>query len=104
MISPAALSGLPFPWLLLDHNKGLLASRDGALFPSPPYSVDSILDAASGLAEGGWTVCPNGYALFKFSSAVISPASIVLHGLKVHGLSTAKGRLSALSINLSMDQ
>ena len=101
MIAPTALSSLSFPWLLIEKSGKLIQEGRGALFPKPHYEVDSVLSTCSSLADGGWTICPNGYAVFRFTTNIIAPASIVLHGLKIKGLSKAKGRANELSITLS---
>jgi signal transduction histidine kinase len=101
MIAPTALSSLSFPWILIEKNGNLIKEGSGALFPKPDYEIDSILGICTSLSDGGWAICPNGYGVFRFTTNIISPASIVLHGLKVNGLSKAKGRINQLSINLS---
>lgn len=101
MIAPTALSSLSFPWILIEKNGKFIQEGNGALFPKPDYETDSILGICTSLSDGGWTVCPNGYAVFRLTTNIIFPASIVLHGLKVNGLSKAKGRTNQLSINLS---
>lgn len=104
MITASALKSLAFPWLLFDSGGTLLDSGDGALFPHPPYESESLLATASSLSDGGWATCPNGYALYRFSTPAVSPAYIVLHGMKVKGISTATGKLSQLNIFLTSDQ
>lgn len=101
MIAPTALSSLSFPWILIKKNGKLIQEGNGALFPKPDYNIETVLGICASLSDGGWTVCPNGYAVFRLTTSIISPASIVLHGLKVSGLSTAKGRTNQLSIKLS---
>jgi signal transduction histidine kinase len=100
MIAPRALNSLSFPWVLMDRG-GLLAEGSGALFPKPNYETSSILATCTEIADRGWAVCPNGYALHRFTTNVISPSFVVLHGLKIQGLSKAKGRVEQLSINLT---
>ncbi len=102
MIAPTALSSLSFPWILIEKNGVPIQEGSGALFPKPNYDTSSVLPLCASLADGGWSVCPNGYAIFRFTTNIVSPASIVLHGLKVNGLSTAKGRSNNLSINLEI--
>ena len=101
MIAPTGLSSLSFPWILIEKNGTMIQEGQGALFQKPEYKIDTVLATSATLADGGWAVCPNGFAIFRFRRDLISPASIVLHGLKVKGLSTAKGRTNELSINLA---
>lgn len=104
MIVPAALQSLAFPWILVDSNGTLLQQGDGALFPKPEYEIEGVLSASASLSDGGWTVCTNGYALLRFTTTCIAPAHIVIHGLKIKGLSTATGRMLQLSITLTKEQ
>ena len=101
MITPIALSGICFPWLLIDENGTLIREGIGSLFPKPYVGLSAVLALGGALENGGWGVCPNGYALHRFSTDLLAPASIVLHGLKIDGLSKAKGRSTGLSINLT---
>lgn len=101
MIIPTAFSSFCFPWALIDEKGGLIQEGRGALFPKQNYEIDAVLNAAVSLTNGGWTTCPSGYAIYRFSSEVIAPASILVHGLKIPGISRAKGRSEGLSINLS---
>ena len=103
MIVPTALSSLCFPWMLINVDGSLISEGNGALFHKPRYQKESILAVAASLANGGWSVCPNGYAMYRFSTNAISPAFVVLHGLKVSGVSTIQGRSLELSINLSKE-
>jgi signal transduction histidine kinase len=103
MIAPTALSSVSFPWILIEKSGAKIQEGNGALFHKPEYETDTVIPIATSLSDGGWSVCPNGYAVFKFSTNIIAPASIILHGLKINGLSTAKGRNSTLSINLSKE-
>ncbi len=101
MIAPTALGSLCFPWILLDGSGDFIKEGNGALFPKPIYETEQILDSVKSLSGNGWGVCPNGYALYRFTSSVLSPACVVLHGLKVNGISNARGRSEGLSINIS---
>lgn len=101
MITPTALNSICFPWLLIDENGSLIKEGMGSLFPKPYPSVNSVLALGGALEHGGWAVCPNGFALHRFSTDLLAPASIILHGLKIAGLSKARGRSSELSINLT---
>jgi signal transduction histidine kinase len=100
MIDPSALNSLCFPWVLLDEKGSMIKAGDGALF-KPPYSnIDAVVAIASNLDIGSWAICPNGFAIYRFFSPVLSPGSIALHGLKIDGLSKARGRTAGLSINV----
>lgn len=100
MIAPAALKHLCFPWILIDKNGTPIQEGNGSLFPRPHKEIESVLASASNIENGGWGVCKHGFAVYKFSTNIIAPASIILHGLKVDGLSTARGKSAGLSINL----
>lgn len=104
MIAAEALQGIAFPWLLVDRNGTLVYSADGALFPSPRYDIEGIFATGAALTDGGWDKCPNGYAVHRFTTEAIAPAYIVLHGLKIRGLSTATGRSENLSISISREE
>lgn len=100
MITPAAFSGIAFPWILVDENLTLISEADGALFKKPHSDISSIIAISNTISIGGWTTCPKGYAIYRFSNTLIAPASIIIHGLKINGLSKAKGKTIDLSINL----
>ncbi len=100
MIAPTALNTICFPWILVDSSGAILKEGKGSLFPKPNYQIETILPNAQLISGNGWGVCPNGYAMYRFSAAVLAPASVVLHGLKVNGISTARGRSETLSINI----
>ena len=104
MISPTALSSICFPWILLDASGAAITEGDGSLFPKPYKDLSEVLALGGTLENGGWTVCTNGYAIYRFSTALVAPASIILHGLKVNGLSKTQGKSQGLSINLSQQE
>lgn len=80
MIAPTALSSLCFPWLVIDENGALIKEGNGSLFQKPYADIDAVLALSGNLENGSWSVCPNGYALYRFSTSLLAPASIVLHG------------------------
>lgn len=101
MIAPTALSSLCFPWLLVDGNGDLIQEGDGSLFPKPYKNIESALAIGGSIGNWEWSVCANGYAIYRFSTTLLTPASIILHGLKVNGLSKTQGKSAGLSINVS---
>lgn len=101
MISPTALSSICFPWIVVDENGALIKDGNGALFPKPYTDISGVLALAGTLENGDWSVCPNGYAVYRFSTALFAPASIVLYGLKINGISKTQGRSPGLTINLT---
>lgn len=101
MISPTTLNSLSFPWILIDENGSLIKESHGSLFPKPHFEIESVLATGASIENGSWAVCPNGYAMYRFSTSLVAPASILLHGLKIDGLSKTQGRSPGLSINLA---
>ena len=83
------------------NSAGILISRgDGALFPLSPNAqtqeeFDHLLEV-----RHGWTCCPSGYAAYVSSLSADEQIWVVVHGLKVVGVSSVQGREDALSIRL----
>ena len=103
MIDQEFFLGFPFPWLLRS-SAGLLISRgDGALFPlSPTARTQEELDHLLKVGHG-WTRCPSGYAAYVSSLSADEQVSLVVHGLKVVGVSSIRGRVESLSIRMNTD-
>lgn len=104
MISSNALEGIAFPWILLGQNNEIIANGNGALFPSPEHSFEAALNTASAMLNGGWGKCLAGFSLYRFTNPILERNSIVLHGLKISGHSTAQGRSNTLSIKLTQQE
>lgn len=101
MVLSTILNSFCFPWILIDQNATLLANGDGALFKNQDAEVDKIISQSVAISEGGWSVCENGYAIYKFTSELFYPASVIVHSLKIDGISKFKGKSKNLSLNLS---
>lgn len=98
MIPPAFLHGLCFPWMLLSQSGDVIDSRDGTLFKLNRAAMDAISIEHAKIAKPGWSRCPKGFAVYCRVLPVMDGARIVLHGLKVKGVSTVSGRSEFLSI------
>jgi signal transduction histidine kinase len=104
VIATRILKALPFSWFVLDQDGALIESGDGAMFPAAGINSSSALKTATGVTVGGWGVCPQGFAVYRFATPAIEPFSIAIYGLKVTGISTAQGKSEALSIKLEPSQ
>lgn len=101
MVISTILSSFCFPWILIDQNAVVLASGNGALFKNEDSNIDKIISQSISISDGGWSVCENGYAIYKFTSELFYPASIIVHSLKIDGISKFKGKSKNLSLNLT---
>lgn len=84
--------------MLIDSEHNLLAQGDGNLFPLPPTADEPISLQYCLTAPDGWSRCPSGYAVYVKPLPPGQRLRLVLHGLKIIGLSTAKGKSDTLSI------
>jgi signal transduction histidine kinase len=104
VIAAQALQGIAFPWALIEASGRLVQSGNGALFPAPAYPIEPIALQAMQVKNKAWATCPNGYAMYRFTSEILAPDFIILHGMKVAGISTTQGRSDALSIRLTPEE
>ena len=86
-----------FPWMLMDGTY-LLAKGDGTLFPLPDRAKEQSSIDHCVVAPVGWSKCPIGYAVFVKPLPGTADQRLILHGLKVTGVSTAQGKEKGLSI------
>jgi len=99
MLNTKVFHTLVFPWALLSRVGEIVAEGNGILFKSNSLAerLESMMHVRS--APTGWSVCPNGFAVF--ARPLGDGQKLVLYGLKVKGLSTHQGKSETLSINLS---
>ncbi len=103
MIDQEFFLGFPFPWLLRNSTGLLIARGDGALFPlSPTAQTKEELDHLLRVRHG-WTCCPSGYAAYVSSLSTDEQVWLVVHGLKVVGISSIRGREQTLSIRMNAE-
>lgn len=93
------IKSFPFPSLILDlDNQVVCCQEEGALFPLPNDFALSRLLMHAKTSNQGWSECPNGYACYIRPVAELGGFKFVVFGLKVHDVSSAKGRTNGLSI------
>lgn len=98
MINKKYLTNIVFPWILLSQDGSIFSEGSGILFKAPDAanSLESLMHYKS--CKAGWSVCPNGYAVY---TVYLSNYKLVIYGLKVEGVSTAKGKVNQLTIKLT---
>lgn len=100
MLSYELFAGIPFPYRIQRVSDGVLVKEaDGALFKAPRYR-DNHEYFWAGINSPGWQRCPAGFAVYCVEIYPGADELLVIHGLKVNGLSTAQGRAEGLSIKL----
>lgn len=104
MIEKSILESCPFPCVLFGSHSGeeILLNR-GSLFPAASDLLDRERVELYSQADSGWSVCPSGYAVYKKDLDSSLRHSLVLFGLKVHGVSTVSGKSDQLSVKLSRE-
>lgn len=90
------LESLIFPWVLFSRD-GIAAQGQGSIFRLE-NSVEPDIVRMQDMKPGAWVLCRNGYAAYAFEIKRINEHIVVLHGLKINGLSTIRGRSALLSI------
>ena len=104
MIPSAFLHTLSFPWMLLSPTGELIDAKDGALFKLPLAANNTESIEYCKQAPVGWSKCPKGFAVYCRVLPVVRGGRLVLHGLKVTGVSTAAGKSEHLSIKTSSSE
>lgn len=100
MLTYELFSGLSFPYRIQTKSNGVLISESlETLFDAPTYPI-SQKDFWSSINEAGWCRCPSGYAVYACSLSPNSDELLIIHGLKINGISTAQGRSGELTIRL----
>jgi hypothetical protein len=104
MIPPAMLYTLSFPWKLISSAGEIIDAQDGTLFKLSDLARghDSSVYCIS--APAGWSRCPEGYAVYCRELSFMAGTRLVLHGLKVVGISTISGKSDTLSIRTTADE
>ncbi len=97
VIDDIYLRGFAYPCLLVPQ-EGHPEITGAALFAPPPMSETESQIAFYSELPPGWHVCPLGYAVFVVELEGEPAARIAIYGLKIHGLSTAHGKLGGLTI------
>lgn len=98
MIAESIAEMLVFPYRIQQQSTGdLLFESKSTLFTSPAYTADAKAFFRSIKGEG-WQRCPDGYAVYSREFPGGDGKLLVVHGLKIHGLSTRQGRESGLTI------
>lgn len=104
MISYELFSGLAFAYRVQKKNGGpVITEGDGALFSQPKYGK-ADLQFLDSIREAGWSRSPEGYAAYACSLGARSSDLLILHGLKVVGVSTAQGKGGDLTIKLTREK
>lgn len=100
MLSYELFSGMPFPYRIQRASDGVLVSTSsGGLFSAPQYR-DNHEPFWKSIVSPGWQRCPAGFAVYCVEVHPGADELLVIHGLKVNGISTAQGRADGLSIKL----
>jgi signal transduction histidine kinase len=103
MLSYELFSGLAFPYRIQSAFDGtLIRADDGGLFDAPRYREDQE-NFWRAISTSGWSRCPAGFAVYVIAVHPGSNELLIIHGLKVNGVSTAKGRADGLSIKLDRE-
>jgi hypothetical protein len=97
MVPSAFLHTLAFPWILLSASGEVVDAQDGALFKLSEQARDPSSLSYCRSAAPGWSRCPKGFAVYC-RMLPDGSAKLVLHGLKVDGVSTVSGKSDVLSI------
>lgn len=100
MLSYELFSGMPFPYRIQRASDGaVIKEAEGALFSAPRYR-DNHQPFWKTIVAPGWQRCPAGFAVYSVEVNPGSDELLVIHGLKVNGISTVQGRADGLSIKL----
>lgn len=85
------------------RNGSVFYSNENSIFSAPRYSKqhDSFF---RGINEEGWSLCPSGFAVYAKFISDQSDLLLVVHGLKVDGLSKAVGKTEGLTVKLPRDK
>ncbi|MBT2118938.1 hypothetical protein KK141_11050 [Dyella sp. LX-66] len=98
MIAESIVEMLVFPYRVQQQSTGdLLFESEGSLFACPAYS-SAAKDFFRSIKGEGWQRCPDGYAVYSRKFPGGDGKLLVVHGLKIHGLSTRQGREIGLTI------
>ena len=103
MLSYELFSGFAFPFRVQRANDGLLIkAENGALFRQPQYRDDQ--EKFWTTITPGWQRCPAGFAVYVVKVHPDSTDLLIIHGLKINGISTTRGRSDEISINLDKER
>jgi signal transduction histidine kinase len=92
------LSSLIFPWILLSKDREIIDRGDGAVFQTPSNLLIGSPSFYKNLVAKTWSSDTCGYAVYPFSVETLPNYLVVLHGMKVTGISTARGKSDRLSV------
>jgi len=98
------LHTLCFPWTLVSSAGELIDAQDGTLFKLSAHARQPPSTAYCFIAPTGWFKCPIGYAVYCREVMAMAKARLVLHGLKVTGVSTVSGKSDALSLKTNTSE
>lgn len=104
MIEHTVFSNFVFPNILIDSYGKVAAVNEGTLF-TPPHHCRKVdyFENITKSTPSGWSLCPNGYAIFRYKLPVLQSYDIIIFGLKIYGISTAQGKSESLSIKLNKE-
>lgn len=98
MIEEHFLLSCIFPWILFDRDGRAVSSNDGTLFGRPSEILEASYIDLGPTLRVGWSCCPKGYAVYANAVPAMPGHTLMLYGLKVAGISTAKGKNETLSL------
>lgn len=101
MIEEHILQTCIFPWILFERDGKVVSANDGILFPRPFNVSEAAYATLKPPIKLGWSASPDGYALYVAAPPHMPGHKLMLYGLKVEGLSTARGKSEKLSIRCS---
>jgi len=91
--------GFSFPWVIIDSEKSILASANGAIFPYPISADFAEIVEENSLSPEGWSCCTQGLARFCVRISNLNKWMICF-GMKVKGVSTRSGKSAHLSVKV----
>ncbi|WP_081608986.1 sensor histidine kinase [Paramagnetospirillum caucaseum] len=103
MLTPRFFHTISFPWILCSSDGRIIDQKDGLLFKLNDNAKNKASINYCTSAPPGWSKCPSGFAIYVRIIPDLHNAKLILHGLKVSGISTATGRVETLSIKTKME-
>ena len=103
MIEDRFFEAFPFPCILFLKGKDFHVLSGGSLFPSPDNTTQIEQIAYYRESHPGWSICPQGFAVYSTDVDTSGVWRLVVFGLKVRGVSKVRGKSKYLNILLDKD-
>jgi|GEM_PF-5270844 len=98
MIAEKMAGMLLFPYRVQNKATGEVIFESSFTFFDKPNYSPSVSAFLTSIRRDGWHKCPDGYAVYAREFPDGDGKLLVLHGLKVSGISTRQGREAGLSV------